>query len=58
MAVPEIRQRRFDHVEEVCRRYDWDGVELDWQRHAFHSPMMRATACATCSRTFSALSAA
>ncbi|MFP6643267.1 MAG: family 10 glycosylhydrolase [Candidatus Latescibacterota bacterium] len=38
MAVPEIRQRRFDHVEEVCRRYDWDGVELDWQRHAFHFP--------------------
>ena len=38
MAVPEIRQRRFNHVEEICRRYDWDGVELDWQRHAFHFP--------------------
>ncbi|MBD03378.1 MAG: hypothetical protein CME24_03410 [Gemmatimonadetes bacterium] len=38
MAVPQIRQRRFAHVEEVCRRYDWDGVELDWQRHAFHFP--------------------
>ena len=38
MAVPQIRQRRFDHVEEVCRIYDWDGVELDWQRHAFHLP--------------------
>ncbi|MBT4097423.1 MAG: family 10 glycosylhydrolase [Gemmatimonadetes bacterium] len=38
MAVPEIRQRRFQHVEEVCRRYDWDGIELDWQRHAFHFP--------------------
>ena len=38
MAVPEIRERRFHHVEEVCRRYDWDGVELDWQRHAFHFP--------------------
>ncbi len=38
MAVPQVRQRRFDHVEEVCRRYDWDGVELDWQRHAFHFP--------------------
>ena len=38
MAVPEIRQRRFDSVEETCRRYDWDGVELDWQRHAFHFP--------------------
>ena len=38
MAVPEIRQRRFDDVEEVCHTYDWDGVELDWQRHAFHFP--------------------
>ena len=38
MAVPEIRQRCFNHVEEICRRYDWDGVELDWQRHAFHFP--------------------
>ncbi len=38
MAVPEIRQHRFNHVEEICRRYDWDGVELDWQRHAFHFP--------------------
>ena len=38
MAVPQIRQCCFDHVAEVCRRYDWDGVELDWQRHAFHFP--------------------
>ena len=38
MAIPEIRQRRYDHIEEVCNRYDWDGIELDWQRHAFHFP--------------------
>jgi len=38
MAIPQIRQRRYDHVEEVCQVYDWDGVELDWQRHAFHFP--------------------
>jgi hypothetical protein len=38
MAVPEIRQRRLNSVEETCRRYDWDGIELDWQRHAFHFP--------------------
>ena len=38
MAIPQIRQRRYDHVEEVCRRYDWDGIELDWQRHGFHFP--------------------
>ena len=36
--VPEIRQHRFQHIEEICSLYDWDGVELDWQRHAFHLP--------------------
>jgi hypothetical protein len=35
-SVPEIRDHRFAHIKEVCTRYDWDGVELDWQRHAFH----------------------
>ena len=35
-SVPEIRAHRYAHIEEVCSRYDWDGVELDWQRHAFH----------------------
>ena len=38
MSVPEIRQRRLAHIEEICRPYDWDGVELDWQRHGFHFP--------------------
>ncbi len=38
MAVPEIREHRYAHIEETCTRYDWDGVELDWQRHAFHLP--------------------
>ena len=36
--VPEVREHRFAHIEEICRLYDWDGVELDWQRHAFHLP--------------------
>ena len=36
--VPEVREHRYAHVEEICRLYDWDGVELDWQRHAFHLP--------------------
>ncbi len=39
MSVPEVRRHRLDHVREVCERYDWDGVELDWQRHAFHLPV-------------------
>ena len=37
-AIPEVREHRYRHIEEVCRLYDWDGVELDWQRHAFHLP--------------------
>ena len=37
-AVPEVREHRLAHIEELCGRYDWDGVELDWQRHAFHLP--------------------
>lgn len=37
-AVPEVREHRLAHIAEVCRWYDWDGVELDWQRHAFHFP--------------------
>lgn len=38
MAVPEVRRHRLAHMAEVCRSYDWDGVELDWQRHGFHLP--------------------
>ena len=38
MAIPEVREHRYAYVEEVCRLYDWDGVELDWQRHPFHLP--------------------
>ena len=37
-AVPEVREHRFLHIKEICELYDWDGVELDWQRHAFHFP--------------------
>ena len=35
-AIPEVREHRFQHVSEACRAADWAGVELDWQRHAFH----------------------
>ena len=31
---PEIRDLAFRYVEEVCTRYDIDGVELDFLRHA------------------------
>ncbi len=38
MSIPEVREYRYKHVEEVCRLWEWDGIELDWQRHAFHLP--------------------
>jgi hypothetical protein len=31
---PEIRDLAFRYVEEVCTRYDVDGIELDFFRHA------------------------
>ncbi|NKB68150.1 MAG: hypothetical protein GKR89_13895 [Candidatus Latescibacteria bacterium] len=38
MAIPEVREYSLQRVVEACRLADWDGVELDWQRHAFHLP--------------------
>jgi hypothetical protein len=32
-ARPEIRDLAFRFIEEVCRKYDVDGVELDFFRH-------------------------
>ena len=29
-------------IAETCRRYDWDGLEIDWQRHPFHLPQEHA----------------
>jgi hypothetical protein len=37
-AIPEVREYRLRNITEVCELADWDGVELDWQRHAFHLP--------------------
>ena len=38
MAIPEVREYTMLRIEEACRLADWDGVEIDWQRHAFHLP--------------------
>ena len=38
MAVPEVREYTLQRIAEACKLADWDGVELDWQRHAFHLP--------------------
>jgi len=32
-ALPQIRDLAFSYIEEVCRNYDVDGVELDFFRH-------------------------
>ena len=31
--VPEVREYIFRILEDVCQRYDVDGIELDWLRH-------------------------
>jgi len=33
-AVPEVRDLAYRFVEEVCQKFDVDGVELDFFRHA------------------------
>jgi len=38
MAIPEVREHRFQYIREALAQADWDGVELDWQRHGFHLP--------------------
>jgi len=35
---PEVREHRLSYIKEACLQADWDGVELDWQRHPFHLP--------------------
>ena len=39
MAIPEVREHRFTYIREALAQADWDGVELDWQRHGFHLPV-------------------
>jgi len=34
-AHPEVRAYFADVVSQACRRYDLEGIELDWQRHPF-----------------------
>ena len=36
MAVPEVRAHRYENIRELCQEWQWDGVELDWQRHGYH----------------------
>lgn len=32
----EVRDHNFRYIKEVCERYDFDTLELDWMRHGFH----------------------
>ena len=34
----EVREHKLSYIREACLQADWDGVELDWQRHPFHLP--------------------
>ena len=38
MANPEVKEHKLSYIREACLQADWDGVELDWQRHPFHVP--------------------
>ncbi len=38
MAIPEVREHSLVRIREACAQAEWDGVEIDWQRHAFHLP--------------------
>ena len=39
--IPEVREYVFRILEDVCQRYDIDGLELDWFRHPlFFGPTM------------------
>ena len=33
-----MREHRFRYIREALALAEWDGVELDWQRHGFHLP--------------------
>ncbi len=37
-AIPEVRDHKLLQITEACGQADWDGLELDWQRHGFHLP--------------------
>lgn len=37
-ALPQIRDLAFGFIDEVCRNYDVDGIELDFFRHLCYFP--------------------
>jgi hypothetical protein len=37
-AVPEVREHTFRILQEICERYDLDGLELDFMRFPYYFP--------------------
>lgn len=35
-AIPEVRDYKYNLIEEICENYDIDGLELDFLRHIYH----------------------
>jgi hypothetical protein len=38
MASLGVREHKLSYIREACAQADWDGVEIDWQRHPHHLP--------------------
>jgi hypothetical protein len=38
----QVRHHRLAAIKELAERWDWDGIELDWQRHSHHLPVAEA----------------
>jgi hypothetical protein len=38
MANVGVREHKLSYIREACAQADWDGVEIDWQRHPHHLP--------------------
>ena len=37
-----VREHRLEMIREVAEKYEFQGIELDWQRHAHHLPVAHA----------------
>ena len=47
-AVPEVREYKYRLIEELCKNYDLEGIELDFMRHRSHFNLDQTTAEQRC----------
>ena len=47
-AIPEVREHKFAFIQEICRKYDIAGIELDFMRHWNSFDVERTTAEERC----------